>query len=112
MTLEVTLALARANPVIGLPRHAATIFDRRRMVSYGFTPRRTPPLAAKYSKNGMAICLHAEVAALANARQSVEGLTMYVARVMKDGSTALAKPCLGCARAIVEFGLGDVMWTE
>lgn len=96
---------------MGLPRMAATIYDGRRMASYGLNSRRTHPLQARFGRNEQSLCLHAEIAALANARQSVAGMVMYVARVYRNGEPALAKPCAGCERAIVEFGLSDVQWT-
>lgn len=111
MSLKVALEIARSNPIIGKPRMAAVIYDRRHLVSYGLNSFKTHPLMARFNKHPQAVCLHAEIAALANARQSVEGLTMYVARAFADGSPGLAKPCKGCERALIEFGLGDVQWT-
>lgn len=111
MSLNVALEIARSNPIIGLPQMAAVIYDRRSLISYGVNSRKTHPLQAKFGKHDQAICLHAEIAALANARQSVEGMVMYVARAYKDGSPGLAKPCKGCERALIEFGIADVEWT-
>jgi pyrimidine deaminase RibD-like protein len=104
--------LAKANPVQGLPKMAALIYDKKRVVSYGLNQKKTHPLQARFTKHPEALCIHAEIAALANARQSVEGMVMYVARVNRRGEPRLAKPCKGCASAIIEFGLGNVEWTE
>lgn len=111
MTLPRAISLARANPVQNLPRMAAIITDGKRIVSTGFNSRRTHPLAARFQRNPAALCIHAELAAIVNAREPIAGMTMYVARVLKSGEPALAKPCVGCERAIAAFGIKDVTWT-
>lgn len=105
------ISLALANPVKGLPRMAAVIADGKRVVSIGLNSRKTHPLAARYGRNPEALCIHAEIAAIASARESVDGMTMYIARVRKDGHPALAKPCIGCAMALAAFGISDVHFT-
>jgi deoxycytidylate deaminase len=84
-------------------------------VVVGMNKRKTHPLQARYGKNEKAICLHAEIDALAKAsrlRYNIEGGRMYVARVKKDGQVGSAKPCTGCARALIAFGVDKVEWTE
>lgn len=101
-------------PVAGA-RIAAAIYDRNELVATGFNSRKTHPLMAKFGKNDKAIHLHAEVDALRDAAKwtlGVEGCTMYIARAKADGSPGLAKPCEGCQRAIVAFGIKEVYWTE
>lgn len=54
--------------------------------------------------------IHAEVAALrrvANPR----GCTVYVARVMSDGSPGLSKPCIRCQKYLDKAGVKQVVWT-
>jgi len=53
--------------------------------------------------------VHAE-AALAG-RHSIVGCDVYVARLLKDGQVALAKPCVGCLRVLVAAGARRVLWT-
>jgi hypothetical protein len=36
---------------------------------------------------------------------------LYVARI-KYGNIRMSKPCLGCQRAIMHFGIPNVYWTE
>lgn len=36
---------------------------------------------------------------------------MYVARVAKDGSTRMARPCPRCMRAMYEAGVREVVYT-
>ena len=96
---------------------AAVITDRKgNIVGWGMNSRKTDPLAKKYGKHPEALCLHAEIAAIKDALKEIEpwqftSCTLYVARVLKDGTPALAKPCIGCRKAIVEFEIGNVEWT-
>lgn len=113
MTLDRALTLARANTVSdGLPRMAAVIMDGRREVSWGWNSRRSHPLQFRFSQRHDKICVHAEISALAAAREPVAGMAMYVARVLKDGSPALARPCPACRSAIAAFKIGDIQWTD
>lgn len=92
---------------------AALIVDRRgKIIAQGINQRKSHPLQAKFSNHPESIYLHAEIAALVDARsENLTGATMYVARVLKDGTPALAKPCKGCQKALISFGLKDVIWT-
>lgn len=111
------LAVALNNPVQDLPRMGAVICDSRGYVwGQGMNTRKSDPLAAKYGRHPDAIYPHAELNAIKTALWRYKGInlsemTLYVARVKKDGTPALAKPCTGCQRAIMEFGIGNVEWT-
>ena len=113
------VAAANPNPT---EKFAAAIVFRNRIVSVGLNSMKSHPLAAKYGKNEYAIFLHSEVAAIKNALREVEvdHLTkcdLYIVRVKKEQPFArnviwgLAKPCIGCQRAIAEFGLKRVIYT-
>lgn len=78
----------------------------------GYNSRKTHPLAAKFGKNSKSYCLHAEVDAIRKCKQDCDGAVLYVARVLKNGSPALARPCEGCQRAIMAFNIKNVEWTE
>lgn len=113
--LDKAVELAKTNTVEGLPRLAAILVTKDGEEFYGFNSRKTHPLAAKFGKNKAAICLHAEVDAIRRCLQSgkeVQDSSLFVGRVLRDGSTAIAKPCEGCQRAIVAFGIKQVEWTE
>lgn len=96
---------------------AAVLYSRNgTKIGEGMNKMKSHPLAKKFSKHEEAIFLHAEIAAIADAlRQrypsNLEGSTLYVARVLANGTPAMAKPCAGCQKAIIEFGIGDVVWT-
>lgn len=91
---------------------AAVIMDGKREVSWGWNSRKTHPLAFRFSRRHDRVCIHAEISALAAAREPVDGMAMYVARVLKDGSPALAMPCTACQSALAAFGIENVSWTE
>lgn len=114
MSLEKAIKLAKGNPVQGLPKMAALIYDGKRLVGAGINSRKTHPLQSKFSKHPEAICIHAEIAAIADCRriEDLSGMTMFIARVGHDGEPKLAKPCSGCQKAIIAFNLKDVIWTE
>ena len=115
--------LARDHHPTDLASVVASIYISNRLVSYGFNSRKTHPLQYKFSKNSQAICIHAEIDAIRNALRTVpesvlSSATMYIARAKSPAPRkpkslmGLAKPCSGCARAIVAFGIRNVYYTE
>lgn len=55
---------------------------------------------------------HAEQAALRKGLlNSARGTTMYVARVARDGTTRMARPCARCMKAMYEAGVREVVYT-
>ena len=103
-------------------RIAASIVYRNEIVSVGVCQKKTHPFQAQYGKNEDCIYLHAETDAIKNAIKLI-GLeelaksTLYVCRVkFEDYSKkkflfGLAKPCIGCARAIANFNIGKVVYS-
>lgn len=56
--------------------------------------------------------IHAEVAALNNCRKvDLNGATIFVARVLKDGSQAMSKPCADCQKQLKARGIKKVYYT-
>ena len=102
-------------------RLAAGIIYKNTLVSVGVNSYKTDPFQAKYSKNEKAIHLHAEVAAIKNALRQlsvddIQKATLVVVRVKRKTnkepySPAMAKPCSGCRRCMVEFGIKNVYYT-
>lgn len=82
-----------------------------RILSEGFNRyRKTCSLGRSY---GETESIHAEIDALRKMkREDVAGMTLYVARFMKNGSFARSKPCSGCNRAIRELGIRKVVYTH
>ena len=79
---------------------------------------KSDPFQARYAKNSECIYLHAEIHAIKNALKHVSvnelsKASLYVLRVRKeDGMWAMSKPCSGCMRAIAEFGIRNVFYTD
>lgn len=102
-------------------RLAAGIIYKNTLVSVGVNSYKTDPFQAKYSKNEKAIHLHAEVSAIKNALRhlsvdDIQKATLVVVRVKRKTnkepySAAMAKPCSGCRRCMVEFGIKNVYYT-
>lgn len=115
--LDTAIAIARANPIEGLPKMAAVIARRSKIVSVGLNSHKTDPLQSRYSRHPLSICKHAEIDAIKNALknkkvQSLKGATIYVARIRKDNEVALAKPCTGCEKALAAYGITRAYWTH
>jgi tRNA(Arg) A34 adenosine deaminase TadA len=115
--LSEALELAKKNEVKGLPKMAAIISKRKRIISTGVNQRKTHPLMQRFTDNHLKVHLHAEIDAIKNAlkthRESeLKGAEIFVARVMKSGQRGIAKPCAVCQRALDEFGITGVYWTE
>lgn len=106
------------NPIQKLPRVAALLVRRNgKEISTGINKFKTHPLQAKFGRNNKSICLHAEIDAIVECCDwlwfdELKGSIMYIARVKRDGSLGLAKPCSGCFRALVHFNIKEVYWTE
>ena len=56
--------------------------------------------------------IHAEVSAVKSCRGSVEGATIYVARVNNAGVPRMSKPCNECRGILAYAGVKRVVWTE
>ncbi len=117
-----TLAkVAAANPG-QREKLAAAVVCRNKIISIGINSMKSHPMAAKYGKNEHAVYLHAEVAAIKNALREIDvddfsKCDIYITRVKKEAPFTkkfvwgLAKPCVGCERAIAEFGFKRVIYT-
>lgn len=97
-------------------KHAAALYIGNTLVSIGVNRLKTHPLQARFGTNGDSIFLHAEIDAIKNALKRVEVVDLqkailYIAK-SKKGKAHLSKPCLGCQRAIVHFGITNIYWTE
>jgi deoxycytidylate deaminase len=93
----------------------AMAFDKKgRLLSVGTNSYlKTHPVQAKYAKLANVeykIYLHAEVAALIKAKGKVHKLV--ISRLGKDGQFLPSKPCAICQRAIEDFGVVEVEFTE
>jgi deoxycytidylate deaminase len=104
-------------------RLAAAIVHKNRIISVGVNQKRSHPFQAKYSTNEDAIFLHAETDSIRTAlrylaEKDFTKSTLYVCRIKHaDGPDTpliwgLAKPCIGCQRAIATFDIKKVVYSE
>ena len=117
MTLDDLCEVAYANPGCGNAKIAAALVKRKKVLSIGVNRMRSHPLQKRFARNRHSIFLHAEIDAIKNALQKytlkeLQGATLMVARVKRDGTKALAAPCQGCQKAIEWFGIKDVQYTH
>ena len=103
-------------------RFAAAIVYRNKIVSIGLNHNKSHPFQAKYARNPEAIFLHAEIHAIKNALREVDvdelsKCDIYITRVKRKKAGdkqfvwGLSKPCPGCQRAIVEFGIRRTIYS-
>ena len=98
-------------------RLVAAVYRKNRLICVAPNLYKSHPLQARFGRVPEAIFLHAEVNAIRLSLREVEiedfpSLTMYVGRVLKNGSLALAKPCAGCRSAIQAFGIRKTFYTD
>jgi len=104
-------------------RLAAAIVYKNRIISVGVNQKRSHPFHAKYSTNEDAIFLHAETDTIRTAlrhltEKQLSKATLYVCRIKhEDGPKTplvwgLARPCVGCQRAIATFDIKGVVYSE
>jgi deoxycytidylate deaminase len=111
--LELAVALAKMSDH---PQHkiGAVITSKKGdIISVGVNKMKTHPMQARFSamtNDPMKIYLHAEIAAIIAAK-GVQGHSIYIARIRRNGSTGIAKPCAGCAAALQEYGIKKIYFT-
>ena len=100
----------RSNKVVSL------ITYKNRVVSFGENSGKSSPMQAKFGKNCEAIYLHAEIDAIKGALREIEisefsKCTIYTCRSFSNNIMKKAKPCSGCLRAILHFGIKRVVFS-
>ena len=101
---------------------AAGIVYRNHLIATGVNSCKTHPLMLQFGKNSEALFIHAEIDAIKNAlrlitQDQLAKCDMYVVRVkrpdndLKNWQHAMARPCSGCQRAIISFGLKNIYYT-
>lgn len=107
---------------VAAARLAACLVHRNEIIAFGICQSKSHPFQAKFGKNQKAIYLHAETDCIKNAlrehdQRTIAASTLYVSRVkFFDPSKrrfifGMAKPCIGCARAIATFGISKVFYS-
>lgn len=90
--------------------YAAVTNSKGRIIGEGSNCySKTHPRNAKYSECKHYI--HAEQRAILRSAKRGGGVKLYVARVHKDGTESLAKPCIVCDMWIKDSGIKSVEYT-
>jgi deoxycytidylate deaminase len=96
---------------------AAVIASRKRIIAVGYNNIRSHPFQKMHSRCEHKIALHAEMDAINKAlkiipEEQLKRTEIYVARILKNGSPAKAKPCTYCQAALDSYGIQSAYWTE
>lgn len=103
-------------------RVASLITIKNDIISVGTNNFKSHPFQTKFQRNEQSIFLHAETDAIKNALKivNVEDLSrsvLYVLRVKYEDPSkrkivwGLSRPCVGCQRAIVTYGIRRVIYS-
>ncbi len=108
-------------PKLFSARIGALVVYKNKPIAFGQNYFRTDPFQAKYNGNGFQLQLHAEVNAIKKSLKkiSLEQLSksiMYVVRLKFSPDSGhfewgLSKPCQGCQKCLVEFGIQKIIYT-
>lgn len=96
--------------------HAAIVVKGGRILSIGINKlRNDPAMFSIWNDDDYAISdisVHAEIDAISKVKKkSLEGSTVYVARVAPSGVTALSRPCPACYQALLVSGVKKVVYS-
>lgn len=96
-----------------ISRMAALITNKYNDDYYGQNKYKTHPLMKRFSRSDDKLCLHAEIDALLkmDSYPDFSCYDIYIARVLKNNTPALAKPCSTCLGALTYFGIRNMYWT-
>ena len=98
-------SLSELNPAIG-----AAIYRGNKLVSIGCNKKKSHPLLANEDRF---YSLHAEMTAILNAKQDLDGCDIFVYREFRHNSQpALAKPCDDCMIVLLDQNLKRCYYTD
>ena len=103
-------------------RIAACLVYQNEIISVGINQLKTHPFQARFGKNKDSIYLHAETSCIKQALkvltlEDISRCDLYVCRIKYEDKLkermlfGMAKPCLGCSRAIASFDIRNVFYT-
>ena len=123
-TIQRNFAKAKAASILSdFPTHklGAVLMLGNKVISVGYNITKTHPIQKNYNlargynpnvrNNGQ---IHAEMMCLINTRHldvDWSRVSLYIYREHKDHTTALAKPCPACEKAIRERGITQIFYT-
>jgi len=85
----------------------AVIVKGNNILGLGFNKLKTHPKAKNYAQR-----IHAELAAILNARTDLKDSDLYVFRYTQSGLQGISKPCSGCMIAIEESGIKTIYYSK
>lgn len=89
-------------------RHGCAVFRGNRLLSVGFNKSHTNNKWLEGHE--LPHTTHAEVDACKKV-EDLTGCTIYVARIFRNGSEALSRPCNACAKYLIDRGAKAVVYT-
>ena len=82
------------------------------IVSLGVNKEKTHPLAINPHRKRGNGCIHAELDAIIGVpRELLPQTTIYVGRVLADGTPGIAKPCIPCQELLIGVGIAKAYYT-
>jgi deoxycytidylate deaminase len=120
--MKIITKVAESVEPFGQAKIAAGLVYKNEILSIGTNKNKSHPFQKKYASNSDAIYLHAETNAIytalkRNSFDVISKATLYISRVKWNGDAknhficGLAKPCIGCQRAISTFNIKRVCYT-
>lgn len=101
---------------------SAGIVYKGNIIGIGTNSYKTHPFQAKYGRNEKSISIHAELSAIRDALrimplEYLRKTDLYVCRIKHSDRSGpyirgMSKPCSGCMKAIIEFGIKKVYFTN
>lgn len=93
-------------------RHGAVLRKSGRTLSVGINRNTNDPMILDQSMNVKHFSIHAEYAAIRAVRKSdLQGASIYIARVSKNGEPVMSKPCVKCQKMLKKYGVKKVYYT-
>ena len=93
-------------------KHGAVVVKSGRVLGTGFNKDKNHPMSVSPEHIKTHCSRHAEVEAIRDANFAVEGATLYVARVNRQGQDRNSKPCIYCQAVIESTKIKKVIYTE
>ena|SRR6478609_6833794 len=96
-------------------RHSSAIVYKKQVIGVGRNSRKTHPLSVKFN-GATKPCIHAELAAIISVVNNygadiLKKCDIYCLRITNTDKVAIAKPCDGCSKAILAFGIRRTFYT-
>jgi pyrimidine deaminase RibD-like protein len=104
MSLKLATKLAQSNTTYSRWPLGCVITKGGAVQSVGWSSLKSDPRFERCS-------VHAEEHALRQMRYEANGCVLYVARLLRTGHLALAKPCAACQTLIRQAGVKRVVYT-